>query len=194
MSEMKKATASSTSAQKELDKAEEQFKAFDQNVQSLTVDRMNAAPKEETEMQTKMSAKEIEKANGVYLKPKRTISGRDKFNEKFRKEWEFSKEYVNFIAENKEIIGETIDMWTRPFGGVAAEWWEIPTNKPVWAPRYVAEQLKKCIYHRLKMEDRPTSSEGGNVYYGSMAVDTTIQRLDAHPVAARKSVFMSGGF
>lgn len=194
MTEMKKAKAGSDSAQRELDKAEEQFKAFDENVQSLTLDRMNEAPKVESEMQTKMSTRELEKANGTYLKPKRSIMGRDKFNESFRKDWEFSKEYVNFVAENKEIIGETIDMWTKPFGGVAAEWWEIPTNKPVWAPRYVAEQLKRCIYHRLKMEDRPTNSEGGNVYYGAMAVDTTVQRLDAHPVAARKSLFMGGGF
>ena len=32
--------------------------------------------------------------------------------------------------------------------------------------------------------------ERGNQYYGSMAVDTTIQRLDALPVSTNKSIFM----
>jgi|SRR5579863_3557303 len=194
MAEMKKAQAGSESAQKELDRVEGDFKAFNDNVKEMTLDRMNAAPKEDAEMQTKLSSKEIEKAPGTYLKPKRTIGDRAKFNEKFRKHWEFAKEYVNFVAENKEIIGETIDMWTHPFGGVPAEEWEIPTNKPIWAPRYVAEQLKRCIYHRLKMEDRPSHTEGGSTFYGTMAVDNVVQRLDAHPVAARKSLFMNGGF
>jgi len=194
MSEMKRARSGSESASKELERVEGDFKAFDENVQSLTLDRMNEAPKLETQMQTKMSSREMDKTTGTYLKPKRSIMGRDRFNESFRKDWEFAKEYVNFIAENKEIIGETIDMWTRPFGGVPAEEWEIPTNKPVWAPRYVAEQLKRCTYHRLKMEDRPTHTEGGNTFYGTLAVDNIVQRLDAHPVAARKSIFMGGGF
>ena len=30
----------------------------------------------------------------------------------------------------------------------------------------------------------------GNRYYGAMAVDSTIQRLDAYPAVERKSVFM----
>ena len=76
-----------------------------------------------------------------------------------------------------------------------AEWWEVPTNKPIWAPRYVAERIKGCTYHRLTMQDRAISTDGMGTYTGQMIADTTIQRLDAHPVAQRKSVFMgASGF
>ncbi|MCF1193275.1 hypothetical protein LRR18_16925, partial [Mangrovimonas sp. AS39] len=113
------------------------------------------------------------------------------FNENYRKEYEYAKEYVNFIAENKMIIGEIIEMWTKPFAGMACEFWKIPVNKPIWAPRYVAEQIKRAKYHILSMRDTVTNDEGRmGQYYGTMAVDSTVQRLDAHPVGSSRSVFM----
>ena len=181
-----------SASERELDKAEEQFKQFDAEVKELTLDRMNMAPKQELEPQTKLSQSQIEKAKEIYLKPFKSIGcgPKDKFNEKFRDDYEFQKQYVQFIAENKEIIGETIDIWTRPFGGMPAEYWNVPTNKPVWGPRYLAEQIKKCTYHRLVMQNAPTNSDQHGQYYGSMSVDTTIPRLEARPVSSRKSIFM----
>jgi hypothetical protein len=193
MSETKRPRLQSE-GQKELDKVEEQFKAFDDNVKELTQDRMNLAPKLEREEQTKLSSTELEKSKEIYLKPHRSISDGSKFNEKFREAYNFDKEYVHFIAENHEIIGEEIDIWTRPYGGMAAEWWKVPVNKPLWGPRYLAEQIKRKNYHRLVMQDRPNGSEGGMQYYGTMAADTTIQRLNARPVSTRKSIFMGAGF
>lgn len=191
MSEAKK-TRVNSEGQRELDKAEGQFKEFDDQVKSLTLDRMNAAPKQELEPQTKLSQSQIEKSKEIYLKPKRTISSQEKFNEKFRDDYNFSKEYVQFIAENKEIIGESIEMWTKPFPGVPAEEWVVPTNKPVWGPRHVAEQIKRANYHKLSMQNNVTtgSDHQGNQYFGSMVVDNIIQRLDAYPVNTRKSIFM----
>lgn len=179
-----------SASQKELDKCEKQFEAFDQNVKDLTQDRMNMAPKLEVEPQTKISQKDLDKKPDIYLKPDKSIGCADKFNEKFREQYNFDKEYVQFIAENKELIGETIEIWTRPYGGMRAEFWKVPTNKPVWGPRYLAEQIKRKCYHRLIMQPSMTNSEGGMQYYGQMAADTTIQRLDATPVSTRKSVFM----
>ena len=178
---------------KELEKVEKQFESFDKNVKEMTQDRMNMAPKVDMEPQTQLSSKEISKSTDIYLKPKKSIgcSGKDKFNEDYRKQYEFDKEYVQFIAENHEIIGESIEIWTRPYGGMPAEYWEVPTNKPVWGPRYLAEQIKRKCYHRLVM--RQNVSTGGDTtaqYYGAMAADSTIQRLDARPVSTRKSVFM----
>jgi hypothetical protein len=175
-------------SQKELDRVEEQFKEFDNQVQEMTMDRMSAAPKHEHEPQTKLSSSEIEKSKEIYLKPFKTIGVADKFNEKFREKWNYDKEYVQFIAENKEIIGETIELFTRPYGGVPAELWKVPVNKPVWGPRYLAEQIKRKCYHRLVMQDNGVRGHGE--MYGQMTVDTTIQRLDAHPVNTRKSIFM----
>lgn len=186
-----KPKVSSSSAEKELDKVEKQFQAFDENVKSLTQDRMNAAPLKEEEAQTKISQKDLEKSQGIYLKPTRSIGSREKFNENYRKDYEFASEYVNFIAENKEIIGETIDLWTKPFAGVPAQEWKVPVNTSVWGPRFVAERIKGCRYHRLIMKQNTNAgSDGMGQYYGAMAVDTTVQRLDAIPVSSRKSVFM----
>ena len=179
-----------TLADKELEKAAQQFDAFEQNVKDLTLDRMNMAPKQEVEPQTKIAQSDLDKMRDIYLKPERSISSREKFNEAYRNDYNFAKEYVNFIAEHKELIGEAIEMWTKPFGGMPAEFWRIPTNKPIWAPRYVAEQIKKATYHRLKMEQNTVGADGMGQYYGSMAVDTTIARLDANPVTKKRSIFM----
>jgi len=195
-SQLKKAKASSQFAQKELDKAEQQFEKFDQDVKSMTLDRMNSSPKEESDPQTKISTREAQKADGIWLKPVRTISSREKFNEKYRDDYNFKKEYVKFIAEHKEITGEKIEKWTKPFAGVPAEFWEIPPNKVVWGPRYLAEEIKKhCSYHRLTMRDQVTNNDGMGSYFGTLTVDSLVQRIDANPVSDRKSIFMgASGF
>lgn len=178
-------------SEKELDKVQAQFDEFSEQVENMTLDRMNMAPKQELEPQTKLSSQDLSKSKDVYLKPYRTVAAGDKFNEDYRSQYNFDKEYVQFIAENKEIIGETIELWTRPYGGMPAEMWKVPVNKPVWGPRYLAEQIKRCYYHRLVMQqNQTTGSDYAGQYYGSMAVDTTVQRLDALPVSTRRSVFM----
>ncbi|SRR5216684_4814537 len=191
MSDLKKPKAASSLAEQELNKAEKQFEAFDKEIKDLTLDRMNTASKEDVEPQTKMSQKQIEKSKEIYLKPKRSIACRDKFNEDYRVEYNQAKEYVHFIAENKEIVGETIDIWTRPFAGMPAEEWDVPTNTPVWGPRYLAEQIKRKFYHRLVMKQNTVTEQGSYGHmYGALAVDTTVARLDALPVSTRKSIFM----
>lgn len=191
-----KPRTSNSSSQQELDKAEKQFEAFDQNIKEMTMDRMNMAPKEEVEPQTKLSSRELEKSKDIYLKPEKTIGCKEKFNENYREQYNSDKEYVNFIAENKEIIGEAIELWTRPYAGMPAEYWKVPVNKPVWGPRYLAEQIKRKYYHRLVMQQNSiNSADGFGQYYGTMAVDTTVARLNAEPVSKRKSIFMgASGF
>jgi hypothetical protein len=186
------ATPKVTSAgQKELDKVEKQFEAFDNQVKSLTLDRMNHAPKLEVEEQTKLSQKQISESKDVYIKPFKTIGCKDKFNEKFRSEWDFAKEYVYITAENNEVIGETLDFWTKPFAGIPAEEWKVPCNTPVWVPRYVAERIKGCSYHVLSMNESKIVGNGGEgTYYGQMVVDNIKQRLDAKPATKNRSIFM----
>jgi len=192
----KKPELPSKSAQKELDKAEKQFDNFQKEVESLTLDRMNAAPKEESEPQTKLSQKEIEKSRDIYLKPKRTIGSKEKFNEKYREDYNFQKENVCFMAENNEVIGESITLWTKKFPGQPAEEWDVPVNKPVWGPRYLAERIKNCTYHRLSMQDSTViGSDSMGSYTGAIIVDSIKQRLNAHPASTKKSVFMgASGF
>ncbi len=192
MTDSKKTSISNSSSAKELDKAEKQFEQFDDQIKKMTMDRMNSSPRQEEEPQTKLSSKEIDKSKDVYLKPVKTIGCRDKFNEDYRSNYEFDKEYVQFTAENKEIIGESIDIWTRPYGGMPAEEWIVPVNKPVWGPRYLAEQIKRKYYHRLVMQQTQGNmgSDHAGQYFGSLAVDTSVQRLDCHPVSPKRSVFM----
>ena len=59
-----------SASEQELEKAVQQFENFDNQVKEMTMDRMNMAPKQEVEPQTKLSQKEIEKMNDIYLKPK----------------------------------------------------------------------------------------------------------------------------
>lgn len=177
--------------QKDIDSIEKQIKSFDDSIGKLSLDEMNKAPKEETEPVHKLSQKEIEKSSDIYLKPKRQIASREKFNEKYREDYNFQKEYVRFIPEHKELIGESIETWTKPFAGMPAEEWVIPTGKPVWGPRYLAEQLTKCRYHRLVMKQNViTETSGVGQMYGAMAAETYVQRLDAVPVSTKKSLFM----
>ncbi len=187
-----------SSGQRELDKAQEQFENFDSQVKEMTLDRMNKAPIKETEQQTKLSQSELEKSKEIYLKPKRSFppgvnpktGEREKFNEKFRAEYEFQKEYVRFVAQNNEIIGESIEFCLKKFPGTSCDEWVVPVNKAVWAPRMLAERIKNCKHHKLVMHDRTTGGDQNGQYYGTMAVDTTVQRLDAYPATERKSVFM----
>jgi hypothetical protein len=184
-------TPKSKTPEKEIDQLQKQFDQFDSQVKELTLDRMNEAPKMELEPQTKMSSKESENAKRIYLKPERVIADGQKFNENYRSDWNFAKEYVQFIAENKEVIGESIEIWTHPFGGVGAEFWKVPVNRPVWGPRYLAEQIRRRVYHRLHMDERrQTSSNSEATFYGAMVVDSVIPRLTAEPVSDRKSVFI----
>ncbi len=185
----------SSLAEKELQKADEQFKAFDDNIQQLTLDRMNQAPKLEQEPIHKIAQSDISKSKDIYLKPHRSISSHEKFNENYRDDYNHAKEYVFFIAEHREIIGEEIETWTKPFAGMPAEWWKVPTGKPVWGPRYLAERIKQCNYHRLVMQNTVNDSTGMGQFYGTIAADSIIQRLDALPATKTRSIFMgASGF
>jgi hypothetical protein len=185
-----------SSGQRELDKSIAQIDGFNDEIKELTLDRMNLAPKLEVEQQTRLSDREAQKSADVYIKPERTVGSPDKFNEKFRDDYNFAKEFVKIIAENKEIIGETLEFWTKPFPGVPAQFWRVPVNRPIWVHRYVAERIKGCSYHRLSMnESVQTETNSMGAMYGKIVVDNTVQRLDAIPVGNRKSIFMgASGF
>jgi len=178
--------------EQELDKAQKQFDAFDQNIKELTQDQLSKAPVLEQEAQTKLSQNQIANAKDIYLKPKRSIASKEPFNEKFRDAYLYDKQYVNFIAENKEIIGESITLWTKPYAGLPAEEWVVPVNKPIYGPRYLAEQIRKCHYHQLSMNEQEVVARDNSVEYcGRMVADKTVPRLTAEPVTKSRSVFVS---
>lgn len=169
--------------QEELDKVQEQFNTFDAGVKSLTLDERNKAPIADFEPQTRLSGREQQALGVIYIKPARTIGSKEKFNEAYRNHYEESKKYVKCIVENYEIQGERVDLWTKPFPGMPAELWELPVNKPIAIPGYVAERISNCCYHRMHMDEGKTiSADGMGTYYGAMAVKETKRRIDARPV------------
>lgn len=179
---------------KTLEKAIDTVDKFDASIASLTLDETLKAPSIESEPQVKVSNREMAKEDGLWLKPDRRINSKEAFNEKYRKEYEFKLEHVPFVAENKEIIGETIELWTKPFPGISAEFWKVPANKKVWGPRYLAEQISRKSYTRLTMEDRPTETSGDYQFTGAIVAKNRIARLDARPARGMKQVAMSSDF
>lgn len=177
--------------QKEIEKLSKEFDQFEETLNTMTLDRNETnAPKLEQEPQTNLSSSEINNSKDIYLKPSRSIGSREKFNEKFRDKYNFLKEYVKFIAENIEIKGEKIELWTKPFPGMPAEFWEVPVNKPVWGPRYLAEQITKANYHRFRIDNQISQDTTVGSFKGGIITDVLVQRLDARPVTPRNSIFM----
>lgn len=168
---------------KDLEAASQKVDAFNEQVKSLSTSDISNVPVKEEESQTKLSQREIDKTDGILLKPERSISCKEPFNEKWRDDYNYRNEKVRFIAEHKEIIGESIEKWTRPYPGMAAEFWRVPVNRVVIGPRYLAEEISRCCYTRLTMEDRQTGGDGMGTYYGQLVASHKVQRLDAKPAA-----------
>src|SRR5665213_2096435 len=91
-------------AEKELDKAQAQFDAFDENVKSLTLDHMNNLPVEASEAKHKLTQNQIADAKDIYIQPFKTIASRDKFNENYREDYTYAMEWVYITAQNNMIL------------------------------------------------------------------------------------------
>lgn len=178
---------------KELEKVEDQLNKFSESISTAREDRANLVMKE-TEPQTKLSQEELSRSKVMYLKPKRTFPSREKFNEKFRDEYNYQKEYVEFIAENNEVKGESIDFCIKKFPGMPVEEWVVPVNKEVAAPRYVKERIQDCGYTIFTTTDSSTGSEGGVVYYGQMVAEERKARLSAREISRTPRIFTGHRF
>ncbi len=174
--------------QKELDRVEDQLSSFKDSMHEAR-DKSATLPIRETEPQTKIAQSDLNKSGVIYLKPKRTFPSKEKFNERFRDEYNYQREYVDFIAENKEVVGETIDFCIKKFPGMPVEEWEIPVNKAVSAPRYVKERIEDCSYTVFVTTDAATGSEGGMKYYGQMVAEQRRARLSAREVVNKPRIF-----
>lgn len=176
--------------ERELQKIDEQqaatTKKLSEDLQpSTTSNRLEDSP-------VQAPRREADKKGVLRLTPSKIIGSRQKFNERFRKEFELSEEYVEFIARHKESPGSSIEMWTRRYGGTPAKFWIIPTDRPVAAPRCVAEQIRGCKHHVMAMDEHTiTSSDGLGTYHGAIKVQKEVNRLEAEPVSNTLSVFMA---
>jgi hypothetical protein len=188
---VEKPKPTSSLAEKELNKVEKQLEEFDDQVKSLTLDRMNCAPKLEKDRDSARSQQEISNSKTIYLKPVRSISSREKFNENYREEYEKVKKYVEFEAKHNEIKGEKLELWTKPFAGMPAEFWNVPVGVSVSAPQYVKNRIDECYYHKLSMQQNVSNgTDGMGEYYGSMVVDNVVQRLETLNIKKNPRIYM----
>lgn len=182
---MAKAPHVNCDGDKELRKVDEQISTLNDEIKSPDLSARAVLPEVQAEPQTRMSSREIKNSDAIYLKPLRSISSKEKFNEKYRDAHTRGWEYVQCIVENKEIIGESVETWTKKFAGDPAHFWKVPTNKPVFIPRLLAEQLASCKYSRLKMqadERQITTSDGVGTYIGALQYEETVKRIECTPV------------
>lgn len=174
----------------ELQKAESQIDRISNELhkQPLTVsqpERLEDAP-------IQVSKKDASKSGVLYLKPERSVNAPQKFNERWRKEYEESEELVEFIARHKESPGSAIQTWTRKFGGKPALFWTVPTDRVVCGPRVLAEQIRGCKHHIVTMDEHTvTSSDGMGTYHGAIQMKKEVARLEAEPVSTTTSIFMT---
>jgi hypothetical protein len=115
-----------------------------QDLNKLTVDVINeTAPKVvDTEVQTKMSKKELAKLEGVpYIEPVRKLKAIGTLPEKWRAKRERDWEYVKGIFENEVCRGEPIKFTFSKWPGDPDCVWEVPANRPVYVPRMIAKHL-----------------------------------------------------
>lgn len=185
------------SAQRELDKAQDQLDNFNSQIKEATADvpaagKMDLSRLNMPQSEVRFSQNQINNSKEIHLRPIRSIGSKEKFNERFREAFDFDKQTVAFIAEHKELQGEGIEIWTKPYPGVPCEEWKVPTGKPVWGPRYLAEQIKRKYYNRLTMnEQQMVSHDSMGSYTGQLVVAEKKARLECQPVVTgRSSVFM----
>lgn len=178
--------------QKELEKVSQQFDQYKNEIETILDNRNVKGQSPEHEI----SQKDIEKSQEIYIKPNRVIMSKEKFNERYREQYNYAKEYVHYTVEHHECKGDSIEFWTKPFPGVAAEFWIVPSGKPVWIPRYVADKLEHgCTYRRLKTVDRPYSQDQmGTQYFGQLVQDEINYRISGRPVSTRKNFVISRPF
>lgn len=183
-------TIEAPNKEKEIQKLKTQIDSFDEKVKELTNEGMPSAPPQEVK-EVQLSSREIAAARDIYLKPEKVIFSREKFNENYREKYNFQKEIVKFIAQHHEMEGEVIEVWTKPFAGLPAEFWKVPSNKPVYGPRYLAEQLARKSYNQLKMnENEVTGTNYAGQDTGRLVVSETKQRLSAKPAPKHVQVSM----
>ncbi len=117
MTDMKsKPKLSSGFGNQELDKAEKQIEAFDENIKQMTKDRLDQAPQKEVEPQNRLSQREIADSKDIYLKPAKSIGAREPFNENYRKDSVSFLKIKKLLAKPWNFGQNHLQEWPASFG------------------------------------------------------------------------------
>lgn len=135
---------------KDIAKVAEATVALQENLNDLTVDKVDQTKGKEPEIQS-ISLENKFKADGFnYIKPRRLSAPLGKLPKKLIKEHKRAWEYVTGIYENIDIPGEAIKFAYCEYSGDADYLWIIPCNVPVAVPRMIAHHLEEVQkYHKF---------------------------------------------
>jgi hypothetical protein len=178
--------------QKKLEEVQAQLDHVVENARAVdSVEQREFLPRREREEQTKLSSAEQRK-NIIVLKPIKTLFAvGQKFDENFREDYNYDKQYVDFIYEHNEEKGSTLEIWTRPYPGVPAEFWLVPANKPVSGPRYLKNQIDNMTYITRKyVEQKSVGSDYAGQYVGALEVQNVEERASTKEVSKKVKIFM----
>ncbi len=140
-----------------------------QEMNQLTVDKINEVAPQADVAELKMSMKEKAAMEGArYIEPKRKFKGLGVLPAKLKKDHARAWEYVKGVYENMMVNGEPIEFWHNgDLPGDPDCLWNIPANVPVYVPRFIAKHLEECQkYHSfsaISTNAEPRAMSAGEV-------------------------------
>lgn len=145
---------------KETEKLVKGVANLQEDLNSLTVDKINETAVSEPEVEIQLTMKQKAASEHCkYIEPKRSMKALGKLPEKLKAQHSKDWEYVKGIYENYIVSGESVSFWLCLYPGDPDCLWEIPANTPVYVPRMVAKHLEEVQkYHTFDFKEKPIHS------------------------------------
>ncbi len=157
-----------------------------EDMNQLTMDKIDETPDKEPEIQTKLTNKEMADELGIrYIEPKRMLGILGELPESLKKEHDHDWEYVKGIYENIDNIGESVEFWYTKYPGDHDCLWELPSNVPVFVPRMIAKHLEDVQqYHKFDYKNKGTAALQHGDFEDTFETVETVYRGKFRPIEA----------
>ena len=152
----------------------------------LTIDKIEDTPDKEPEIQTKLTHREMADELGVrYIEPKRKLGILGELPSNLEKQRARDWEYVKGIYENIDCIGEAVEFWYVLYPGDPDCLWSIPSNVPVFVPRFIAKHLEDVQkYHRFDYKNKNSAALQHGEFEDTFESVETVYRGKFRPIEA----------
>lgn len=166
--------------------AVEQVLEMHQDMNALTVDKINETAPKAQEVEQKINYKKLAEKEGIqYIEPLRKLNAFGTLPDKLQKDRDRDWEYVKGVFENMVINGEPIRFWFSKYPGDPDCMWEIPCNRPVYVPRMIATHLETTMqYHTFDYVEKPTSHQRKDDFTHNFTATNTYYRGKFRPIGA----------
>jgi hypothetical protein len=166
--------------------AVEQVLEMQQDMNALTVDKINETAPKAVEVEEKVNYKKLAEKEGVqYIEPLRKLNAFGTLPDKQLKEHTRDWEYVKGVFENHVINGEPITFWYSKYAGDPDCLWQVPCNRPVYVPRMIATHLESCMqYHTFDYVQKPEQNWRKDDFTHNFTATNTFYRGKFRPIGA----------